>query len=1323
MKDRTQPKLSLGVLASLFAASVIGAARVFAEGPCPATQIDPSLLPLKPGMLVATCFPGYNTPFIPSSGLKDSYAVAIVDTRTPFTPNSGGPVGLGLNWCAPKYHNDNAASSDQWRAGNIGQVFGITLDTQNPPNIYVAAATVYAPPNVYGGTAIDPLVFPGGAAAGGQIYRLDGSTGAVSKFARLPNSAEGLGNICYDAAHRQFFVTNFDDGLIYRLPTATQPANGLGWTGTTWDHGLNRPNATNTPALNLSAIPDTPSTDFTPLGRRVWAVQVSGNRLFYSTWGQDSTRPNPGTLNEVWSVPLNATTGDFATGAQPTREFVVPGVNCVLNSASQCPSPVSSIAFSPSGTMFVAQRTRRADTGLGNNPTPEAHDAEVLEYTVSGNVWSPSPRMFYVGDSNSHHNSAGGVDVESSGDVWITGDSLVFLHTGAGTNYPPQLLPQNDPASYIYGLQKSPAAGNSNDDVNFPPTYVGLNSVYVDLDGDTNSINKAVIGALVVYRNVGEPPSCLNCCGEKPRYDDDTYSTTFTGQVAVGTGYARNLTGNDSIVLRIFDLKNQASAPLSTNYQPPVFSGPTVPPRPWNKEYLGNIFGLTLDDLGNIYVSATSCYNTDYFPSGADGGEIYKIGAASGLKIAGTGPNNAWVHLPSPVGPLGSPALGNINFDCEHDNFYASDMFNGYIYRIDRNGSVLTHWDHGANLSPPIIDPQPHEAGFTRLGRRIWGLQAHCGRLYYAVWWEDSGRPDANHDNEIWSVALDATGDFIAGSQQLEVTMPPVTGPQPLPTAPYSNPVSDISFGPTGVMLLTERAMQNDTTTVADGSSRAVECYLAAGSWSCNSTKYKVGLSAPPGLPGTSAGGGDYDFGGGGRTWVTGDDLHVNFNPFPPFVYIDGLQGLPSSGGNVGSSILIDENNVTSVSNATEIGDVEIPCPSCEVNGTVVTPTTAGGAYTYQFTITNHSNQAASNIVIQPVSGTTSISPQTFHFSPPLGPNATSQSLTLTLNGAQPGTQVCFNIALLASDGTSCCSLQVCVPIPSCFEVISQTVDCSLGSNMVRVTVTFKNLESYTIYHAAIIPSTPGMTATPSFVNVGPVAQFGTGTVSTVFFPVTPGQTVFYTLTIHAADLAICCSRDLSFTANCPDRPAPAFVSAVSRMPHGDAGDFDIPLPASSTPGVENRRSSMGGALHLIFSFDQDVANPNVSITGGSGAVQGTPTTSGNQLDVHLTNVADAQTLSLHLDVTDNSGQQHTATDYSIGVLAGDVNGDGVVNAADATIVRNHSGQTADATNFRADVNCDGNVNAADATVVRAHSGRSLNGAKAAGSARVTKSR
>jgi hypothetical protein len=61
-----------------------------------------------------------------------------------------------------------------------------------------------------------------------------------------------------------------------------------------------------------------------------------------------------------------------------------------------------------------------------------------------------------------------------------------------------------------------------------------------------------------------------------------------------------------------------------------------------------------------------------------------------------------------------------------------------------------------------------------------------------------------------------------------------------------------------------------------------------------------------------------------------------------------------------------------------------------------------------------------------------------------------------------------------------------------------------------------------------------------------------------------------------------------------------------------------------------------------------------------------------------------------------------------MGVLLGDVDGNGSVNAADTLLTRSRAGQAADGTNFRSDVNTDGVVNSGDAIAVRSRSSTSL---------------
>ena len=165
-------------------------------------------------------------------------------------------------------------------------------------------------------------------------------------------------------------------------------------------------------------------------------------------------------------------------------------------------------------------------------------------------------------------------------------------------------------------------------------------------------------------------------------------------------------------------------------------------------------------------------------------------------------------------------------------------------------------------------------------------------------------------------------------------------------------------------------------------------------------------------------------------------------------------------------------------------------------------------------------------------------------------------------------------------------------------------------------------------------------------------------------------------------------------------------ASAVSRKTHGTAGTFDITLP-----GVECRSGGANNVHTVILTFNNSLTGAGpCSVTQGLASVSSSAIGSDpHQYVVNLTGVTNAQTISLSLTSLDDSAGNHVdQLGFSMGVLLGDANGDSVVNAADATIARNRSGQTADASNFPADCNADGVINSADATIVRAKSGTSI---------------
>ncbi len=161
-------------------------------------------------------------------------------------------------------------------------------------------------------------------------------------------------------------------------------------------------------------------------------------------------------------------------------------------------------------------------------------------------------------------------------------------------------------------------------------------------------------------------------------------------------------------------------------------------------------------------------------------------------------------------------------------------------------------------------------------------------------------------------------------------------------------------------------------------------------------------------------------------------------------------------------------------------------------------------------------------------------------------------------------------------------------------------------------------------------------------------------------------------------------------------------VSTASRLTHGAAGSFDIGMPLAGTSGVENRRSNTYSA---VFTFNTAVTSGQAVVLGGT-ATAGTPTFSGNEMRVPLTGVADVQTVTIRARDINGDGQQHG--DVPFGFLAGDVNGNRVVDKPDQQQVTADKGQGVSGANFRDDINLSGRVDRQDIQAVKANKGHSI---------------
>lgn len=169
---------------------------------------------------------------------------------------------------------------------------------------------------------------------------------------------------------------------------------------------------------------------------------------------------------------------------------------------------------------------------------------------------------------------------------------------------------------------------------------------------------------------------------------------------------------------------------------------------------------------------------------------------------------------------------------------------------------------------------------------------------------------------------------------------------------------------------------------------------------------------------------------------------------------------------------------------------------------------------------------------------------------------------------------------------------------------------------------------------------------------------------------------------------------------------APVPVSAVSRKTHGGAGTFDINLPLTGNPGIEDRTGATPGDHTIIVNFAVPVTVTAASVSSGTGTAS-SYSVSGSQVTVNLTGVSNNQYLTIKLS-TVSDGTNVGDVYIRAGFLLGDVTQSGGVNATDVSETKTRSGANTDGTNFQYDVNTSGQVNATDVSVVKTNSGNNL---------------
>ena len=608
-----------------------------------------------------------------------------------------------------------------------------------------------------------------------------------------------------------------------------------------------------------------------------------------------------------------------------------------------------------------------------------------------------------------------------------------------------------------------------------------------------------------------EPFNC-NCCGGRPPIVDSIATPFAPGAVAVAT----NTDAVDtSKAVWLVELGGQPSAPVGSNWNTGRYSHPT-----WTMKNLGDVFGVTLDRSGNIFVGQTSVYgrgpSLDRLGILGGAGSIYRLDGTTGAVtelIRLPQQNMSW----QPSEPY--PGLGQLSYDCGTRRLYASNFEDGRIYCIDptdvsgfkvrstfKHGGAVTGQTADGNLADPN-DP----IGYAPLNSRIWAVKATGGRVFYSLW--------GSMVSQIWSVEIGLTGEFIDDSEKLECTMPGGWG--------SVRPVADISFDDDCCLLVAERTMDNETRSYAHLSRAFRFCQDAGGTWGL-STSYLIGEI----ISLTNATGGiGYQGGGPNQVWNMGDGLNFVEND-----YVYGLQGQDLAGEDIANSTIVDLDGNLLYDQKFELGSLEISCfdacMSVVTTNISCNPSAAGPMeFDWTFTITNQSTQVAAVMILADASFAPA---QTLTLDPPLGPGA-SDTYTVHITGQQPLTQFCFPMVLGSVQGNICCSLEVCIdelPACECFEDDGLQV-LTAGVSQYDVTFSLTNLESFAgeWISIAVAPGIAATVSSPTLIDISPTLYAGKVAVGPihVISALPPGNPITLIIGFHSLTFHPCCFREITF--------------------------------------------------------------------------------------------------------------------------------------------------------------------------------------------------
>ena len=493
----------------------------------------------------------------------------------------------------------------------------------------------------------------------------------------------------------------------------------------------------------------------------------------------------------------------------------------------------------------------------------------------------------------------------------------------------------------------------------------------------------------------------------------------------------------------------------------------------------------------------------------------------------------------SSLSGVGTVSLGNICFDKGDQQFFVADLDHGWIRRLSFSGTeVLPHFDHGTQAASPTVADSGTPNDLTASGRRVFGLQVFGNRLYYSVW--HTGK------NEIWSVGLDGSGNFILTGPN--GPRPEVTSPVFPTTLQNDTPVTDIAFSQSGKMLVAERglctAQITNLNTGPAHHSRAMEFTQTAGIWAFNK-QYNIG---PEGLPNNTEGGIDYTC--DDLVLATGDLYAPNGFPNPPLIY--GVAILTPSSTGSQTSYLIDADGNTATADKNFLGDVEVyRCCDCLTFSNEHLECLGNNTFSWSFCVTNTGTLTNSHLVLVDLPAGVSVGSQVLDLHPSLPPGqGTCTNIVFTLGQDVKTNNLCFRIAAHTEDFNECCVVSKCLQLPDCCGIVgAESVKCDPAAGTLAWTMTVTNLSGVPASYLVVVPDPAGCVSVANpVISFNPPLANGQAATVTINLAATntPCDSACFRVSLHDAQFVSCCSFVHCLSLECAGANHPPQIDCAS---------------------------------------------------------------------------------------------------------------------------------------------------------------------------------